>query len=142
MKISDKDYLFMSILITTGIPVPGYLQPVLWWTCYILLYTCYIYIVCIYTAYTLIIVFQDPLWFQEQRCLFWSINNQLQEKWGTKQTFKWYTVKKNDEFVYLPKLLKAVAFHKYVLFLTRISPYFTNSNIPVSEYPLVLQMKT
>lgn len=44
--------------------------------------------------------------------------------------------------VYLPKLLKAAVFHKYVLVsLIRNSLYFTKSNkISIHEHPLVLLM--
>lgn len=55
---------------------------------------------------------------------------------------KCYTINKNIKLVYLPKLLKAAVFHKYVLVsLIRNSLYFTKSNkVPIYEYPLVLLM--
>ena len=57
---------------------------------------------------------------------------------------KCYTINKSIRLVYLPKLLKAAVFHKYVLVsLIRNSLYFTKSNkIPIYEHPLVLLMKT
>lgn len=48
---------------------------------------------------------------------------------------------RNGQLVYLPTLLKAAVFHKYVL-VSLNSSYFTkSSNIPISEHPLLLQMR-
>lgn len=67
-----------------------------------------------------------------------------QEKSGSEQIFKCYTIEKNAWLVYLPKLLKAAVFHTHVLLpLTRnSSPFSKSKNTPISEHPSVLQMET
>lgn len=127
----------MSMLIKAGVSTPGYLQLfyVIWWTVF----------------YTFITFFQDP---HRTKCCIWAFMNQLQEKSVSEQTFNvimlynahcsnvipskrmpsWFTYRNYWK----------LQFRKYVLItLTRNSPYFTTSNnIPISEHPLVLQMKT